>query len=119
MNIFHTLVIKVASVVSAILIFVGVNPPTEQPTITTVDIQSNEVVEVKTVKIEQKTPTLTEKVQESTILVKTGVEIATTTPQESPKPTQEQQVVPIYIVLRPHRLKQALQRRKSCQRANH
>lgn len=101
MNIFHTLVIKVASVVSAVLIFVGVSTPTEQPTITTVDIQSNEVVEVKSVKIEQKSATSTEKVQESTILVKNGVEIATTTQQESPKPTQEQQVVPIYIVTTP------------------
>lgn len=89
MNIFHTLIIKVASAVTAILLFVGVGTPH----VTVVDVQDSGVT-VTTATSTAQEPSQVASVSVSATVLPPAVETATTTPGETPVVTVAQEATP-------------------------
>ena len=103
MNIFHTLIIKIASVVSAVLLFVGVS--TTQPQVTVVDVQNNGSVTVQTATTTQPDTTPAVVVSatvpatpENTPGVPTVVVTVPTNPSVATETVPKTASVPIYII---------------------
>lgn len=99
MDIFHTIVIKVASIVSAILLFVG-NGPVAAPRVTLVEVQDNKVTITESTSTSTSTfsPEPAKSPEVTTVPVQTTetaptIETALTAPQIQPQTVY----VPVYV----------------------
>lgn len=100
MDIFHTIIIKIASTVSAVFLLVGIGAQT--PKVTVVDVQDNHVVITESTTTIQKAPTKPSVavIPISPIVTVTNsvVETTTTTPPVVPESAPQTVQVPVYII---------------------